>query len=488
MKNCRVHPLTSGRVILLTCLYLMSACSGGGDGGEPSTIPTSSSASYISHISVTEINPRIMRYDFIEAGKGFALPAGSTFQRIFRLPLITDGSSNPRSISFVARNETNELTCVTSITLPDGRIIQIDQNQISEVLWPTKTTPEYSVLANCQGGGSVVMLTPVHGSLGNPGPTNCKNTVLSGGRRGFYTASAGCVHQFPSLGDPTNQDNLETKGHYLFQIGNAAPAETITVPYVIVNERPYSYPEDGDALPGNLNVSLVFCGISQLNDIPQFRTIPNALLFDFYGNVPIDSGFVKIRKVGWPTRTGGSIFYNTCHGNDNVIYGSLDNEEEFNELVSKYDSSTPGTVNVFVVNDIRYDPTIAGLSPVPGMPYTYGTTASGLVVQSPNDNLSQATVAEWLIWGGTLRHEIGHFLGLRHTTEIGGSPDGVAGTDYLTQTPYCSVTVWSANEDNCPDRQNIMFPIASTSSATGPFFGVTADQRSIIQWNPLVIN
>ncbi len=72
-----------------------------------------------------------------------------------------------------------------------------------------------------------------------------------------------------------------------------------------------------------------------------------------------------------------------------------------------------------------------------------------------------------------LAHELGHFLGLFHTTEIGG-----AEFDNLDDTPEC--TQFNPHF-NCPDAQNLMFPYADYDTTE-----LTPDQAYVLQKNPLI--
>jgi hypothetical protein len=71
-----------------------------------------------------------------------------------------------------------------------------------------------------------------------------------------------------------------------------------------------------------------------------------------------------------------------------------------------------------------------------------------------------------------MAHEIGHYLGLFHTTETDGST-----TDPLDDTPNC---VGRAFPDACPDLTNLMFPYAGSDHTV-----ITSDQAFQLAANPL---
>lgn len=58
----------------------------------------------------------------------------------------------------------------------------------------------------------------------------------------------------------------------------------------------------------------------------------------------------------------------------------------------------------------------------------------------------------------TIVHELGHFIGLEHTTELGGG-----GGDTLMDTPECASTEDKGAITSCPDFDNLMFPTTSVA-------------------------
>lgn len=82
-------------------------------------------------------------------------------------------------------------------------------------------------------------------------------------------------------------------------------------------------------------------------------------------------------------------------------------------------------------------------------------------------------------------HEIGHFLGLYHTTEASGA------VDVLDDTPFCmseedkapTNDEISITAENCPDGFNLMFPFVREDGL--PAIILTDDQRFVIVNSPL---
>ena len=105
---------------------------------------------------------------------------------------------------------------------------------------------------------------------------------------------------------------------------------------------------------------------------------------------------------------------------------------------------------------------------IPGAMGLHGAEATGLVFSA--SNLGPRGNAQV---GQTLAHELGHFLGLFHTTEQRG------GQDHLDDTPVCETI--QDDLSGCPDLENLMFPVAAWSGDAE----VSAGQTVIIRANPL---
>jgi len=156
------------------------------------------------------------------------------------------------------------------------------------------------------------------------------------------------------------------------------------------------------------------------------------------------------------------------------IFDRIDGGRAAREMVAEL--ARPGArghaINVFVVDDLSFAAGFTGA--IPGPPGRFDSAASGVVVERLGNAGRMGTL---------LAHEVGHFVGLRHTTELDTDPDTgglrVAGADPISDTPSCP----SGTEiSDCPDYRNLMFPIF-------PFDGLslTPGQVAVLRGSPWLV-
>lgn len=134
------------------------------------------------------------------------------------------------------------------------------------------------------------------------------------------------------------------------------------------------------------------------------------------------------------------------------------------------------SLNVYFVREMRRGGAIGVSYGLPGPAGLHGTGNSGVVftAQFLGSQFQEAdgTVADGNEYtGNTMAHEVGHYLGLFHTTE-----QTQRDFDPLDDTPRCT----SNFPDGCPDLTNLMFPLASSGQSE-----LSAGQSFVIQVNPL---
>jgi hypothetical protein len=130
------------------------------------------------------------------------------------------------------------------------------------------------------------------------------------------------------------------------------------------------------------------------------------------------------------------------------------------------------SVNVFLIEDFNIPdlPGLLGFSPgLPGVSGAHGSAGAGLVFSSVNLRNSPSDL------GQTMAHEIGHFLGLRHTSEHGGNEH-----DPISDTDECSDP---QNGTRCPDHRNFMFPFSLSGVRQE---NVSDGQKFVLQRSALV--
>jgi hypothetical protein len=179
----------------------------------------------------------------------------------------------------------------------------------------------------------------------------------------------------------------------------------------------------------------------------------------------------------------GEVNFYEVDGTAEALYGVLTSEWDIFQLVQESvipegDLDDVLSANVFFVQamDIEGSGAIGVSAGLPGPAALHGTQASGVVFTS-----------EFLgdeVWGGeddvdgneytanVFAHEVGHYLGLFHTSEQFGN-----GYDPIDDTPECS---GSSFPNNCDDINNLMFPYAGIENRE-----LTEGQSWVLQVNPL---
>lgn len=130
-------------------------------------------------------------------------------------------------------------------------------------------------------------------------------------------------------------------------------------------------------------------------------------------------------------------------------YALIGSEAELHEMLASLTPGTPrASVNVFFVRDLSgVSEWVAGVSGgLPGPPGLLGSVSSGVAV-SPQEEAD--------LTGDVLSHELGHFLGLWHPTEMNGTTQ-----DPIRDTETCSFDPEDIRSlSRCRTLDNVMFPI-----------------------------
>lgn len=137
----------------------------------------------------------------------------------------------------------------------------------------------------------------------------------------------------------------------------------------------------------------------------------------------------------------------------------------------------PLSINVFLVEDFvdNRDSILGQSMGIPGPAGVHGTTASGVIVAAGNMYSGRYDPS---FVGKVLAHELGHYMGLFHTTESSG-----LSFDPLLDTHECHRDSTEFAFGTCPDRDNLMWPFALPDSEL-----LTRDQAWVLARSPLAQN
>lgn len=158
-------------------------------------------------------------------------------------------------------------------------------------------------------------------------------------------------------------------------------------------------------------------------------------------------------------------------------------ENDLFELLSH--SQWPGTdvdsamsINLFIVEQFSFsdgDGVLGVSMGAPGAAGLHETGLSGVALTGEYIGYQlHGGIDGNAFTGNIMAHELGHFLGLQHTSELDGQT-----YDPLEDTPECT-NMSTNNLTNCPDWGNLMFPVAAPQNNT-----LTSDQSFVIGVNPL---
>jgi hypothetical protein len=176
----------------------------------------------------------------------------------------------------------------------------------------------------------------------------------------------------------------------------------------------------------------------------------------------------------------GDIRYFDVRGDVEETYQIIRSDAQVYELMSL--SRSPGqsrrallSANVFFVRDFSGEMfSVLGVAAgIPGVQALHGQEGTGLIFSASNLGNFEGN----RLVGQVLAHELGHYLGLAHTSE--SAARGVF--DRLADTPECP-GISRETLQSCPDFDNLMFPIASFRDRVI----ISDHQALVLRSNPLV--
>ena len=199
------------------------------------------------------------------------------------------------------------------------------------------------------------------------------------------------------------------------------------------------------AQSNTLDMNLFFVGLDGYDSEAAKNDEAFQALLDNVGQIYAEAGISLGQKN-----------YIDVTGDDGDRLGIIDTtekpEDELWALFELSGTQPNRAVNLFLVADIaskREGFSLAGISGgAPGPALAVGTPRSGVAVNMENflearDSGEQMQVEEARrLTEMIFAHEMGHYLGLYHTTESNGQaldPEGITGTDHLEDTPICLI-------------------------------------------------
>jgi len=161
-----------------------------------------------------------------------------------------------------------------------------------------------------------------------------------------------------------------------------------------------------------------------------------------------------------------------------------DQSDDMDELFKMSAQAGNDYMNLFFVRSLSESGVLGIAGGIPGPPILQGTEHSGVLVNTMG-GLSSLSSSELLMQGATVAHELGHYMGLFHTTESGGGS-----FDPISDTPECPASVFdtdgdglvSAEECVTRDGANLMF----WASAWFTQETLSSAQKSVVSFYPAV--
>lgn len=227
----------------------------------------------------------------------------------------------------------------------------------------------------------------------------------------------------------------------------------------------------------------------------QFRVLDDALQAEELAAAAagVDQVFAQACRTEICLRsdTSSDVLHLTSESGSGVIAVDplMPMDGELAQLASIVDEDTPRALNVVFVKELTMadsdeDYTLLGVAGgIPSAPFD-GTPASSLLVSVDGHRNRDGELLPELL-SSTIAHEIGHMMGLFHTTEQNGRS-----FDPIKDTPTCTAKTYDVNLDGVVDvaecqgvgAANLMFWSADVGSPNR----LTSVQTQVLRSHPLV--
>ena len=286
-------------------------------------------------------------------------------------------------------------------------------------------------------------------------------------------------------------------GTYQFSVLNFGSAPQSAKVYALLNRRQ-------NFSAGSLTVNVHFCGLNDLNAGNAMANPSFGVLLGEFSRI--------LAQAGIQAQVAGTY---DCPASDQTRLAVIDDldsnqnglPDELEDLFSQSGVVTTRGLSIFFVQQIddndgdatTFTAGIAGGIPGPGP--IAGTVQSGVAVSIASNRIGFLSNEALVRRGRTMAHEVGHYLGLFHTTEqcgsdattCGGFPVPIAAlnVDPIPDTPECPTSFdtdrngqVTADECLAADGLNLMFWTQPSPPQVRD--RITAGQGFVLQRNPLV--
>ncbi len=359
-------------------------------------------------------------------------------------------------------------------------------------------TPSFMLVAD-GGRASDIDLAPIVNPLGATFVTAPFNDLDPIGRNSLQAAgqsvASGLFPHTPAYAIPS--------GTYQFSVPSLGTAPTPVRVYAIFNPRQ-------TFSAGTLHVNLHFCGLNDLSAASAAGNASFQTLFNEFQRILLQAGIQP--------QTAGTYDCPSADQTRLAVIENLDTNnngqaDELEDLFALSGQAAAAGLSIFFVQEIddgdgsdtSFIAGIAGGIPGPGP--IRGTIQSGVAVTIGDSTIGPLTTAQLLRRGRTMAHEVGHYLGLFHTTERCGAdatvcesvpvPNVAFNVDPLSDTPACPKSAdadppgpagpdGNVDGDECLafDGRNLMFWTQPTPPSVRD--QISADQTFVLQRNPMV--
>ena len=239
---------------------------------------------------------------------------------------------------------------------------------------------------------------------------------------------------------------------------------------------------DGKDYPLSFNVNLIVAGSYRgTKDDLSEEELADKILFRL--NRAMNPGGITVKKVNVLYAKDHPVVGSEFPDSKDVIFKRTSGGHGLLDSLAHWPGHE-GEINFvlgyYIIDEIGGSESVGGFSPLSGHIYN-GLEEDQLYFS--NDYISMATHAlkgEFQhssdMIASTALHELGHFFGMKHTSDEGGFDD-------YGDTPECMN--YGHNSDSCPDRHYVMFPIGVNDWEYSTFTPQQMDAaRYYLTWTP----